>query len=248
MGRSANPPHPSRPAHFSPKRSSPVQLRVASCGILQAGNHHQNEFGAVRTAQATAMKLIGTTLFLLAWITCLASWVYGIVEMRRIKKRSPRAFGRGPVLLRFDQPVLSQLRFTTFETASAITIPLSNDVMGFVPRMGSIFNPIEGFRRLILYTGVVSRTGNGATVVVRAPLGLSLFFGAWLAGWLSFAVFFGLFLTCNINGVSYPAGAPECTSSSLIPPLVAVVVIALLVWAIRHRARRHFAEICSHNK
>jgi len=192
------------------------------------------------------VKSIGTILFLLAWITGVVSWIYAIVEIRRIRKRNPRVFGRGPILMRFSEQIISKPSGVAFETKTAAVIPLSGDAIGFVPRMRSLLNPLEGLRRLSLYTAVVSPIGGQATVVVRAPLGFTTFIGAWLVGWLSFAIFLGPFTDCRVNGLEYPAGSAECTSVGIVPPLVVVIVVAFLTWGIRRRARAHFAEILDH--
>ena len=190
------------------------------------------------------MAPAGIAIFLLACLVCAVSWFYGIIELRRIRRCNPKVFGKGPVILSVRQEAVAvPADARSLQAKSIALVALADGQVGILPRVGSLLNPIEGLRTLFLYTAVASRTGGTLRVVVRAPLGSSIFIGAWLAGWFSFSLLLAPSAACEINGVAYPRGSADCSGSGLIAGFVVVVIVALLTFITRLRARRHIEEL-----
>lgn len=198
----------------------------------------------------TPLEWLGTVLFLACWLACAAFWVYGLLEYRWLRRSDPRAFRRGPVILRLTDTTLPS-HIITLPNAPTATpkgslVPLGRDCIGFSPQVGSLLHPLAGLRNLLLFKGIISLRSGIAEVEVRAVAGTTWFFFAFIAAWVVFGLFLSPSMECTVNGVAYPPNSAECVSFSFLPPVLLAVVGLGLAWGVRRRARALSAEVLSY--
>jgi hypothetical protein len=100
-------------------------------------------------------------------------------------------------------------------------------------------------RSLLLYSGEISWMDGPAAVSIRAPLGIPLFMGAWIAGWLIFALGLGPAIECSGSGAGCGREAGRTLLVQVLPALVVIVGAFFGVLGIRRRARLLYAEVRS---
>lgn len=183
------------------------------------------------------------TIFGLAWLICIGAWVFAVIENRRMNRGEPGIFTAGLLVQQFTDPEFWQVRGSAqlqpFGVSFGQVIPLSEERIGFMPTARGPFDLRGG---LLTYSGIISWTEGPAQVSIRTPIGIPIFLGAWVAGWLIYAIALAPAIQC-------PDIAEHCTQGvrmllvQVLPALGVLGIAVLALAGIRERSRALYAEV-----
>jgi hypothetical protein len=171
-------------------------------------------------------EALGFTLLFFSAISALGAWLYTHKELSAIRGLQIDVFRHGPVVLSeaapgFQPPTTGASRQVIQTRGGRFRILSSGEIL-FAPSV-ALPLPVVGFLNLFMFKGSISSSAGVVRVRVRAPTGSAVFlasFGVALVGLLLLPE-----VSCKVNGVAYPASAPECRH------LVGLFASLLVLWA-----------------
>jgi len=141
----------------------------------------------------TTGQLVVIALFLLAWLECLGSWLFGLFEFWSTRRVSGRFFGIGPVVWRGVRSLPPPYM------PVGATLKASSLNMRLLAPDRCIFAPVSGMelggRGMTALKGDAKWQGVTAEITVRAPVGTFAFMLSWLSLcviWAVMAIMFSI--------------------------------------------------------